>query len=167
MSAAWERTGGEQRCSGDAGLGADSAGEWRTLVRLGYLLTGSREQGEDLAQDAYAALASHKASPGDQPITDQRAFLRRVVSNRAASFHRRRFTARRAPGELQPLELPVEIDETVQGVQRLTNAQRVAVVLRYYLDWSLEDISSSTGRPLSTVKSDLHRALARLRRELS
>lgn len=52
-------------------------------------------------------------------------------------------------------------------MQRLPDPQRRAVVLRFYADCSLEEISLLTDRPLGTVKSDLHRALERLRKELS
>ena len=135
------------------------------LVRLGFLLTGSREQGEDLAQDAFAALAAHGSEAGD--IIDTRAYLRRIVVNRSASYHRRRFRDRLRPVAREVVVVPPEVDETGAVVQRLSDVQRRVVVLRYYADCTLDEIASIIHRPLGTVKSDLHRALDRLRKELS
>ncbi len=135
------------------------------LVRLGFLLTGSREQAEDLAQDAFAALAGRDPVAAD--IIDTRAYLRRIVVNRSASYHRRRFRDRLRPVAREVVVVPPEVDETWAVVQRLSDAQRRVVVLRFYADCTLDEIASITDRPLGTVKSDLHRALDRLRKELS
>ena len=135
------------------------------LVRLGFLLTGSREQGEDLTQDAFAALAARRRDATE--IVDRRAYLRRVVINRSASYHRRRFRDRLRPAVRVLFVIPPDVDETWAVVQRLSNAQRRVVVLRFYADCTLDEIASLTDRPLGTVKSDLHRALDRLRKELS
>ena len=135
------------------------------LVRLGFLLTGSREQAEDLAQDAFAALAARGPDAAD--IIDTRAYLRRIVVNRSASYHRRRFRDRLRPVAREVVVVPPEVDETWAVVQRLSDAQRRVVVLRFYADCTLDEIASITDRPLGTVKSDLHRALDRLRKELS
>ena len=53
----------------------------------------------------------------------------------------------------------------------LVRAERVApdrevVALRFFGDASLEEIARETGRPLGTVKTHLHRGLARLRSNL-
>lgn len=78
------------------------------LVRLGFLLTGSREQAEDLAQDAFTAFAAHDVGG----VIDTRAYLRRIVANRSASYHRRRLRDRLRPVARQAVVLPVEVDET-------------------------------------------------------
>jgi RNA polymerase sigma-70 factor (ECF subfamily) len=48
----------------------------------------------------------------------------------------------------------------------LPEKQRAVVVLRHYQDLSLEEIAETLGMRLGTVKSSLHRALARLRERL-
>jgi RNA polymerase sigma-70 factor (ECF subfamily) len=45
----------------------------------------------------------------------------------------------------------------------LTVDQRIVVVLRYYLDLTLDDIAVRTGVPTGTVKSRLHHALIAVR----
>jgi RNA polymerase sigma factor (sigma-70 family) len=45
---------------------------------------------------------------------------------------------------------------------RLTERQRLAIVLRYGLDLSLTQVASAMGCALGTAKSTLHTAVARL-----
>ena len=59
-----------------------------------------------------------------------------------------------------------EIDEVWRLVQGLPTAQRAVVVLRFYEDLGLGDIASLLGRPASTVRSDLRRALTKLKGSL-
>jgi RNA polymerase sigma-70 factor, ECF subfamily len=40
------------------------------------------------------------------------------------------------------------------------------VVLRYHLDWTVDEIAAALDRPTGTIKSRLHRALRRLERML-
>jgi RNA polymerase sigma factor (sigma-70 family) len=130
------------------------------LVRLAYLLTGARDQAEDIVQTAFAA-----AQPRWDELNDPLAYLRRVVVNRAQDLHRHRHRRRPRP---QPAvtHLP-EIDETWAELRRLPDRQRAVVVLRFYEDLPLTDIARLLDRPEGTVRSDLHRALDRLRRTLA
>ncbi len=50
-----------------------------------------------------------------------------------------------------------------QAIRDLPADQRHVVELRFYQEMPLEQIALTTGTPLGTVKSRLHRALARLR----
>ncbi|HET8617959.1 MAG TPA: sigma-70 family RNA polymerase sigma factor [Acidimicrobiales bacterium] len=52
------------------------------------------------------------------------------------------------------------------ALARLPVDQRSVVVLRYYLDWSLDQIAAGLGIAPGTVKSRLHRALRRLENSL-
>lgn len=57
--------------------------------------------------------------------------------------------------------------DVLHEVARLPHRQRVVVVARCYLDWSLADIAAALDVPTGTVKSRLNRALAVLERRLS
>lgn len=126
------------------------------LVRLGYLLTGSRPDAEDLVQAAFASLAKS----WDQVETPP-GYLRQAVVNGAADVHRR------ANRQLPARPEPVVVDDTWNAVQRLSPIQRAVVVLRFYEDLPLTEIAQVVGRPDSTVRSDLRRALQHLRQELN
>ncbi len=134
-----------------------------SLVRLAFLLVGDREEARDIVQSAFAS-----ASRRWDAIDDPHAYLRRAVVNRANDSHRKAFRLARHP-------LPVtrgdggepELDGVWHFVQSLPTAQRTVVVLRYYADLALVDIAEVIGRPASTVRSDLRRALINLKGELS
>jgi RNA polymerase sigma factor (sigma-70 family) len=133
------------------------------LLRLAYLLTGSRETAEDLVQSAFAA-----AQPRWPKIADPAAYLRRSVVNLAKDGQRREFRRRRLlRPEAEPITAIPEIDESWTTIQRLPAKQRVVVVLHYYEDLPLVEIGRLLNRPASTVRSDLRRAHARLRKDLS
>jgi len=51
-------------------------------------------------------------------------------------------------------------------LEKLTEAQRTAVVLRHVVGMPYEEIAETTGRKVGTVKADVHRGIERLRRLL-
>lgn len=62
---------------------------------------------------------------------------------------------------------PAPLDPVVaRAIDELSPNQRAVVVLRFFLDWSLEDIAVAMEVRSGTVKSRLHRALRSLRSEL-
>lgn len=134
------------------------------LLRLAYLLSGSRDAAEDHVQAAF--LSAHQ---NWQRIEDPGAYLRRAVVNRVKDEQRRTFRRRSyvLPPEPEPVTRQPEIDETWHRVRRLPDRQRAVVVLRFYEDLALVDIARLLERPPSTIRSDLRRALDRLRKELS
>jgi RNA polymerase sigma factor (sigma-70 family) len=130
------------------------------LVRLAFLLTGSREDSEDLVQSAFAT-ASARWDEIEQPL----AYLKRAVLNRASDLRKRRARERGRPAGEAVTELP-EVDETWAVLKRLPHRQRVVIVLRFYEDLPLLEIARLLDRPPATVRSDLRRALGRLRKAL-
>jgi RNA polymerase sigma factor (sigma-70 family) len=130
------------------------------LVRLAYLLTGSRDVAEDVVQSAFAA-AHSRWSRIEEPV----AYLRQAIVNQAKDVHRRRY--RRPPDPPELVTHQPDIDETWHELRRLSPLQRAVVVLRFYEDLPLTEIARLLDRPAGTVRSDLHRALDRLRRTLT
>lgn len=136
-------------------------GHWAGMVRLAWLLTGNREDAEDVVHDAFVQLQRHYA---DLDVPE--AYLRVVVTNAARGLHRRRAVERRhAPGETGT-HLDPEVEEIWTHVRALPARQRRVLVLRFYLDMSVEQTAEVLQCPEGTVKSLGHRGLARLRRRL-
>lgn len=130
------------------------------LFRFAYLLVGTRADAEDLVQAAFASLAERW-----HEVSNPHSYLRAVVVNRAADLHRRAF--RRAPARPHVVVAEPDVDEMWDAVQRLSATQRAVVVLRFYEDLSLAQIAGLLRRPTATVRSDLHRALKKLRKGLT
>lgn len=136
--------------------------EHRTrLIRLATGVTLNREVGEELVQDAFAALQRHAAT-----VDDPLAYLHRTVVNLGIQRIRRRATAARHPQNPVPPTHNPEIDETWDMVIALPPRQRAVVLMRYWLDLSERQIAEQLDWPPGTVKSTLHRALLRLKKDL-
>lgn len=122
----------------------------------------------DLAADAVdEAMARAYPRWGTLSRFDNAAgWVYRVALNWAVSSLRRR--RRRLPAALDEAagEPQLPDPELAGAVRSLPVSQRSVVVLRFHLDWSLEQISVALGVPVGTVKSRLHRALLSLRQTL-
>lgn len=131
------------------------------MLRLGYLLTGSSTVAEELVHDGFEQVVRR----WDQ-IDNPSAYWRLAVINGARSLGRRR---RRRSSE--PLEHHPAIDADAIAVRtalgELGYEEREALVLRYYAGLSDSQIAESVKRPIGTVKSQIHRGLARMEKALS
>jgi len=143
--------------------------EWRAVVGLAVVLTGDREAGEDLAQEAFTATYRewHRISGYQRPG----AFVRRVVANRAVSRRRRLGTERRLIARLRGRRpdtgLPPDLDETWSLVRRLPARQAQVIALKYLEDLSLDEVAELLDISPDTAKTHLSRARATLAQRLS
>ncbi len=143
----------------------------RSLLRSAYLLTGDRGHAEDLLQLTLWRTARRWREIRGSPD----AYAREVLVN--LSRDRRRFLGRR-PVEVaraDPLdarsaddvERLLERDAMIGAVRGLPRRQRELVVLRFFLDLSVEQTAAALGASQGTVKSHTARALARMRELLA
>jgi RNA polymerase sigma-70 factor (sigma-E family) len=144
------------------------ADQFWSLRRLGFLLTGDWDQAEELAQEA---MARTFAAWSRVRHTQRAAYARKVLLNRHRSLLRRAVVEARHALTSRPQqwhEPDFGGDDLVlwQALQRLPARQRAAIVLRYYLDLPEAEVARLLGVPVGTVKSLVHRGLARLRDRL-
>jgi RNA polymerase sigma-70 factor (sigma-E family) len=133
-----------------------------SLVRTAYLLVDTREQAEEVVQEAFA-----KAFPKWDRLDVPEAYLRTCVVNGCRRIHRRRRLVSRTPQFAVPDATGDTLDHVADVVRRLPSPQREVVVLRYYLQATDQEIAATLKMAVGTVKSTLHRARARLKEELS
>jgi RNA polymerase sigma factor (sigma-70 family) len=132
--------------------------QWAAMVRLAWLMTGSRELAEDLVQDAFVHVGA-RWSTVETPI----AYLRVAVVNAVRADARRGARQRALPRDpLHPV-LPADLDETWRLLDRLTSRQREALVLRFYADLPFDQIADALQCRLGTARSLVHRGLGRLK----
>lgn len=133
----------------------------RDLLRLANLLTGSEAVAEDVVQDAFVGYqrnAGHVANPD--------GYLRTSVVNLARTTHRRSARERgRRVDAVTVTHIP-DYDETWAVLRALPYRYRAALVLRFYEDMSEADIAEALGCRPGTVKSLIHRGLARVKEAL-
>ncbi len=134
--------------------------EFRAMVRLATALVDSPEQAEEVAQEAFAVLYLKY-----RLVNDPVAYVRVCVLNGCHKvLRRRRIMRRQPPVAVEHGELG--FNHVLDAVRRLPARQRNAITLRYELQLSDAEIAETLGMPIGTVKSTLHRALARLRSEV-
>ena len=132
-----------------------------TLIRVLSLTLGNVDLATDATDEAMARTFQRWNTVAQYRNPEGWAY--RVGLNWARSWLRKR---RREVGGLyvdEPATDPVGSDPTlVQALAGLPIEYRAVVVLRYYADWSLDDIALALQIPKGTVKSRLSRGLTRL-----
>ena len=140
------------------------------LLRSARRLVPDPVDAQDLLQTALARTFGRWDGIADKSLAD--AYLRRVMINTRTEWWRAR-RLEEVPTEQLP-DASVE-DGTEQRANRallmdilgvLAPKQRSVVVLRHWEQMSTEETAEALGMSVGTVKSTLHRALARLRQEL-
>lgn len=133
---------------------------YQPMVRLAYLLTGDRAVAEELVQDAFVSVHRNWARATNPP-----AYLRTAVVNATRSWGRHRtLELHRRPTHPDPSVLVA--DEMWDTLQVLPMRQRTAIVLRFYEDLPDARIAEVLGCREATVRTAIHRGLARLRKEI-
>ncbi|NUT53231.1 MAG: SigE family RNA polymerase sigma factor [Saccharothrix sp.] len=141
------------------------------LMRFATVLTCQTWSAEDIVSDVLGRAFERwdRISRMDEP----HAYVRRMVVNEYLSWRRR--LARTSPrAEVEPAT-PLDDgaderagrDAMIRRLARLPRRQRAAVVLRYYAGLPDADIAAQLGCRESTVRSQISRALATLRVDLT
>lgn len=135
--------------------------------RLAYAMLQSQPDAEDALQEAAlrAWAARHRLRPGADP----RPWFMTIVANECRQRRRSRWWSVLKGTDLpedaqQPP--PVEGTDLRRALARLGHRDRLAIVLRYYLDQSFEEIGRVQGISAAAAKGRVHRALGRLRMEV-
>jgi RNA polymerase sigma-70 factor (ECF subfamily) len=117
-----------------------------------------------VASDAVAEAFAQALRRGDELRSPERWIWRSAFRIAAGQLARRR---RETELVLDAgYEVPEETTELLLALPRLTPKQRVAIVLHYYCDCSLQEVAKITGSTPSAVGVRLHRGRKRLRKLL-
>jgi RNA polymerase sigma-70 factor (sigma-E family) len=139
-----------------------------SLLTTAYLLTRDRSAAEELLQDVLVALYPQwqKVLRADSAP----AYVRRSLVNRYLNQRRRRSGSELSLASTPELgERPdftagvADRDQIRQVLAVLPERQRAAVVLRYFYDYSDQQIADAMQCRIGTVRSLISRALASLR----
>jgi RNA polymerase sigma-70 factor (sigma-E family) len=130
------------------------------LVRLAYVLTGSREVAEDVVQDSFVRLY-RRWDAAEAPDR----YVRQIVVNECRSHHRRAGRERDRRAKLYVVDSTYDRHgvELSDVLLELPYRQRAAIVLRFYSDLGEAEIADVLGCRPGTVGSLIHRGLERLR----
>jgi len=142
------------------------------LRRVAYALCGDWHQAEDLVQTALAKL--YVAWPRIHRDGAEEAYARRIIVRAGIDESRRPWRRERSgldPGQhdrAMPTAGSLEDrSELVEALQTLPRMQRRAVLLRHWLDLSVQETAQELGVSTGTVKSHTSRGLAALHAALT
>jgi RNA polymerase sigma-70 factor (ECF subfamily) len=170
--------------SGDSDSFNELIRRWeRPIYALAYRTLGREEDARDVCQETF--LRAFRALPGFRGQAKFSSWLYRIALNLCRDWVRRErrravvqppedvdareLAAAREPSE--PIEdLVARRDQTravERAMARLSQEQRVTIVLKEYHGLTFQEIADLVGCPLSTVKTRLYQGLTVLRRELA
>jgi RNA polymerase sigma-70 factor (sigma-E family) len=145
-----------------------------SLIRMAYVMLDDLQGAEDVVQEAFYGLYRRwgRLKDADHAIF----YVRAAVLNGCRSALRRRAVRRRvlagrsdqrpaASAEAMVIK-GEEREEVIRALARLPHRQREALVLRFYLELSDEQIARVMDIGQSTVRSTVYRALEALGRDL-
>jgi RNA polymerase sigma-70 factor, ECF subfamily len=150
----------------------------RDIYSYAYYRTGNHHDAEDLTEQTFLQAYRHferavRESNG-RPL---RPWLIRIAHNLAANYYRDR--SRRPQTQLEdaavvsaPLdtedivEQRREVKEVLQGVSRLPDDRREALIMRFALDMDNREIARALGRSEGATKVLIHRAIRQLSSQL-
>ena len=155
------------------------------VISLAWRLVGSREEAEDLAQEAFLRL--HRSLPDFRGESRIGTWLYRTTTRlsidhlRRERIKRKLFFFRQDNDAPDPVELASDSrmdpgrayssQEAMKALRRSLNQlslrQQVIFTLRHYEGLPLKEIAEHLGLETGTVKAHLHRAVTQLRLDLA
>ncbi len=147
--------------------------------RVAYLISGSSADAEDAVQEgflrAYHALGRFRAEAPFRPwiiqIVANVARTKRAAVARHSLLSLTSVTEQNLVDAAESLENAAIRDERrrelIDAINQLSDADRVVIACRYFLDLTEAETASALGCARGTVKSRLARALVRLRQRMA
>ena len=131
------------------------------VYRLAFARTGNRSDAEDLYQEVFLRYLTK--APAFTSEDHRKAWLLRVAVNR---FHASPWRRRTEPLS-EALSVPApEGEDLWEELRRLPEKDRTVLHLYYYEDMTTEEIAQMLDRNPATVRSQLLRARAKLKKLL-
>ena len=135
------------------------------LLRIMSVITGSRSEAEDLAQEAFTRVLARWSSVAT--MEDPAGYLHRTAMNLFRNQYRRARVALRRTVGLGPdqdvFKAVEDRDVATRALGTLTPRQRAAIVLTEALGYSGEEAGQLLGIKASTVYALTHQARSALR----
>lgn len=142
--------------------------EKEKLYRIAFLHVKNQSDALEIVQEAV-----YKAFVSIKHLKDSKLFfpwLKKILINCALDFLKRKkkvvFLSEESLERLpeREMELDTRID-LINAIDKLDGKYKSVIILKYYEDLTLKEISHTLDIPVGTVKSTLHRAIRKLKVE--
>lgn len=171
----------DRSLSGDSAAYGELVGLYQDRLRGSLMrLTGSAEESEDVAQEAF--VQAYLKLSSFQRSSRFYTWIYRIAFNQAISKSRKKrprvsLTAVQDAGGPEPVaDTSGPLEPTLQGersellhaaIAKLEEDHRQVIVLREFEDMDYQQIAELIGAPIGTVRSRLFRARSQLREQLA
>jgi RNA polymerase sigma-70 factor (ECF subfamily) len=140
----------------------------KPAYHLAYMMLRDQDAAEDAVQEA--ALKSWRKLAKLRPGTDPRPWFLGFVANECRNMRRSRWRSVIRLGDRDdiaaPDQKPAGDPDLRSALASLSDSDRVIVLLRFYLDMSIEEIAIAVKARPAAVRSRLYRAVKRMRPRL-
>jgi RNA polymerase sigma-70 factor (sigma-E family) len=140
-----------------------------TLRGLAYLTCGDWQAAEDAVARSLARLYARWGRVGSPHRYATRMVVRAAIDEVRRPWRRERAAGDHLPDVVEP-DRSDSITDAVHvrnALRQLPPGQRAVLVLRFYEDFSVDEVAEVLGRRPGTIKSQTARGLATLRRLLA
>ncbi len=135
------------------------------VLRLAFTYTGNRSDAQDISQEVFIKLL--RSTPTFRDSEHEKAWILRVTINRCKDLLRSLKRRRSVPLEqVSPSLGGTEEREVVEAVLELPQKYRVVIHLYYFEEYSTAEMASLLSVKESTIRSQLMRARALLKKRL-
>lgn len=142
---------------------------YKELVAYGTRMSGSKELAEDLVQETFVKALMNTETVADLSPSQQRAWLFRTFKNLFFDRYRRAVLELDYEQNWQPeyIEDPgMQEIENAMLLQSINPQDRAIFQLRYFDDYSAEEIAQMMNLPPGTIRSKLSRCRKFLKQNL-
>lgn len=142
-------------------------GNGTRLIRVAYLLTGDRQDAEDLVQTVLARLSLRWSRVAG--VDDPAAYARKSLLNTWRNARRRRWWNEWPSASVPDRAVADEsgrydtYHDLLQALRTLPSRSRAVIVLRYYEDLSERETAALLGCSVGAIKAAASRGLAAMR----
>lgn len=144
---------------------------YQSIFAFFYKNTSNYHQSKDLTQEVFIKMMAGISRYS--PKTPFKNWLFTIASNHLKNYYR---TLSRRPVCVEISEEHIAVDNKIENIaiesdikaalSSLPSEQKEAIILRYYHDFSIKDISKITGAKETTVKARIRYGLEKLKIEL-
>ncbi len=146
-----------------------------SLYRYGYRLLGEQDMAEDCVAEVFTRFLQIVQN-GKEPQGNIRAYLYRMTHNCVVDHFRKKRTdvdientiLKDPQPELEDdLHLKQKREKLQEVLMKMPEEQRMVVVLRYFEDWSHEQVAQYLGKTEEATRALQYRALRSLQKKYS